>query len=71
MIFIDLENTLDEIYIIIIILIDLLVNITSMQNPLTRRYATKKFDSNQKIPDEILDQITEAFRFAPSSLGVE
>jgi len=35
------------------------------------RYATKKFDTNKKLTDEILNQILEAGRLSPSSLGLQ
>lgn len=34
------------------------------------RYATKKFDSNKKIPDSDLQTILESIRKTPTSLGV-
>lgn len=41
-----------------------------LQN-LTWRYATKKFDNNQKISPENLAKILEAIRFSPSSYGIQ
>ncbi|WP_319379806.1 oxygen-insensitive NAD(P)H nitroreductase [Thiomicrorhabdus sp.] len=34
-----------------------------------RRYATKKFDGNKRIPDEVFAQIKELLRFSPSSVN--
>ncbi len=35
------------------------------------RYATKKFDKNKKIPNELFTQIKELLRFSPSSVNVQ
>lgn len=38
---------------------------------LSWRYATKKFDSNKKISDKILNTILESIRLAPTSFGLQ
>ncbi len=35
------------------------------------RYATKKYDTEKKVSDELVEQIMEAARLAPSSFGLE
>lgn len=35
------------------------------------RYATKTFDASKKVPDDVLTNIMEAARLAPSSYGLE
>ena len=43
----------------------------SISEALTWRYATKKFDTNKKLADEVLNQILEAGRLSPSSFGLQ
>lgn len=38
---------------------------------LNRRYATKKFDTTKKIPQEDMDVLFEALRLSPSSFGLQ
>ena len=40
-------------------------------NALRWRYATKKFDSNKKVEQELVDQIVEAAWIAPTSSGLQ
>ena len=40
-------------------------------NDLKWRYATKQFDSTQKIPEEELKQLMDVVRLAPSSYGLQ
>src|SRR5664279_678633 len=43
----------------------------SFLSQLNWRYATKKYDTTAKLPQEKLDQILEAIRMAPSSSGYQ
>lgn len=43
----------------------------SINEALNFRYATKKFDVNKKLTDETLNEILEAGRLSPSSLGIQ
>lgn len=43
----------------------------SIPEALMWRYATKKFDTNKKLTDEVLNQILEAGRMSPSSFGLQ
>lgn len=43
----------------------------NINEALTWRYATKKFDTTKKLTDETLNQILEAGRLSPSSFGLQ
>ena len=43
----------------------------SFLSQLNWRYATKKYDTTAKLPQEKLDQILEAIRMAPTSSGYQ
>ncbi len=43
----------------------------SFLSNLNWRYATKKFDTNQKVSDADLDAILEAIRLTPTSFGMQ
>ncbi|MGF6935062.1 nitroreductase/dihydropteridine reductase [Paraburkholderia sp. UCT70] len=44
---------------------------TTVNERLTWRYATKKFDATRRVPDETLERIVEAVRLAPTSSGLQ
>jgi len=44
---------------------------TTVNERLAWRYATKKFDATKRLPDETLERIVEAVRLAPTSSGLQ
>ena len=44
---------------------------TTVNDRLMWRYATKKFDPERKVPKEVIDRIVEAIRLAPTSSGLQ
>ncbi|WP_347555735.1 NAD(P)H-dependent oxidoreductase [Robbsia sp. KACC 23696] len=44
---------------------------TTLNERLAWRYATKKFDATKKVPAETLERIVEAVRLAPTSSGLQ
>ncbi|WP_027803516.1 NAD(P)H-dependent oxidoreductase [Paraburkholderia dilworthii] len=44
---------------------------TTVNERLTWRYATKKFDATRSVPAEVLERIVEAVRLAPTSSGLQ
>jgi nitroreductase len=44
---------------------------TTVNERLTWRYATKKFDATRRVPRETLERIVEAVRLAPTSSGLQ
>ena len=44
---------------------------TTLNERLMWRYATKKYDPDRKLPEEVLDRILEAIRLAPTSSGLQ
>ncbi len=47
------------------------MSIETFVDNLKWRYATKSFDSTQKIPKDLLNQLLETMRLAPSSFGLQ
>jgi len=43
----------------------------SFLSQLNWRYATKKFDTTQKVSDENLEKIIEAIRMTPTAFGIQ
>ncbi len=44
---------------------------SNIKSALNWRYATKRYDSNHKLDEAVLDEILESIRLAPTSLGLQ